>query len=104
MRNFLENKFAQVALLSLFVFAFALNAGTPMPAATPAMMSTVSIGPTMPPAPWDGLAVAIGPTMPPAPWDGLAVAIGPTMPPAPWDGLAVAIGPTMPPAPWDGLA
>ena len=65
MRNFLENKFAHVVVLSLFVFAFALNAGTPMPSAM------VAIGPTMPPAPWDGLAVAIGPTMPPAPWDGL---------------------------------
>jgi hypothetical protein len=88
MSNFLENKFAQVAVLSLFVFAFSLNAGIPTPSAMPATIDTVSIGPTMPPLPWDGLAVAIGPTMPPLPWDGLAVAIGPTMPPLPWDGLA----------------
>ena len=90
MSNFSENKFAQVTVLSLFVFAFALNAGTPMPSVTPAMINTVSIshGPTMPPAPWDGLAVVTGPTMPPDPWAGLAVVTGPTMPPDPWAGLA----------------
>src|ERR1017187_5811018 len=104
MNNFLENKFAQVAVLSLSMFAFALNAGIPTPSAMPATINTVSIGPNMPPAPWAGLAVAIGPNMPPAPWAGLAVAIGPNMPPAPWAGLAVAIGPNMPPAPWAGLA
>ena len=69
MRNFLENKFAPLAVLSLFVFAFALNAGTPTPSVTPAMISTVSIshGPTMPPASRAGLAVVTGPTMPPDP-------------------------------------
>ena len=56
MSNFLENKFAQVAVLSLFVFAFSLNAGIPTPSAMPATIDTVSIGPTMPPLPWDGLA------------------------------------------------
>ena len=73
MRNFLENKFAQVAVLSLFVFAFALSAGTPTRSAMTATINIVSIshGPTMPPAPWDGLAVVHGPTMPPAPWDGI---------------------------------
>ena len=57
MSNFLKNKFAQVAVLSLFVFAFALNAGTPAPSAAPATINTVSIshGPTMPPAPWAGI-------------------------------------------------
>ena|ERR1039457_6729414 len=104
MKDFLENKFAQAAVLSLFLFAFALNAGTPAPSAM-TTINTVSFshGPTMPPAPWDGLAVVHGPTMPPAPWDGLAVVHGPTMPPAPWDGIAVVHGPTMPPAPWDGI-
>src|SRR5271169_7230810 len=103
MKNFLKNKFAQVAVLSLSMFALALNAGTPTPSATPAAINTVAIGPTMPPAPWAGVTVAIGPTMPPAPWAGVADAIGPTMPPAPWAGVAVAIGPTMPPAPWAGV-
>ena len=58
MSNFLKNRFAQVAVLSLFVFAFALNAGTPTPSVMPAMVNTVpvTIGPTMPPDPWAGLA------------------------------------------------
>ena len=43
-----------------------------------------------------------GPTLPPVPWDGLAMT-GPTLPPVPWDGLAMT-GPTLPPVPWDGLA
>ena len=68
MNNVLGSKFAQVAVLSLFVFAFVLNAGTATPSATPAL---INIGPTMPPAPWEGSTVAIGPTMPPAPWEGI---------------------------------
>jgi hypothetical protein len=101
MRRFLENKLVQVAVLSFFMFAFVLSAGTPTPSAIPA---SINIGPTMPPSPWDGVSVAIGPTMPPSPWDGVSVAIGPTMPPSPWDGVSVAIGPTMPPSPWDGVS
>ena len=73
MSNFLKSKLVQVAVLSLFLFAIALNAGSPTPSATPAMVNTVSIshGPTMPPAPWAGERIGHGPTMPPAPWAGI---------------------------------
>jgi hypothetical protein len=79
MSSIFENKFAQVAVLSLFGFAFALNAGALRPAATPARTGTVLIA---------GQRIGNGPTMPPDPWAGERTGNGPTMPPDPWAGVA----------------
>ena len=92
MTDFLKNKFTQGVVLSL-LFALSMNAAVQLPSAGPAInkyviISSVAIGPTMPPDPWAGVEVAIGPTMPPDPWAGVALAIGPTMPPDPWAGIA----------------
>jgi hypothetical protein len=70
MSNFFQNKFVQVAVLSLFVFAFALSAGASTPPVTPAMSSTAfSNAPSVPQA---GQRMGNGPTMPPDPWAGIA--------------------------------
>ncbi len=92
MRRFFENKLTFVAVVLLFALAFAWNFFHG--AVTPPSPGTLSITP-------DLVTESIGPTMPPPPWEEVRVAIGPTMPPPPWEEVRVAIGPTMPPPPWE---
>ncbi|MCX6627624.1 MAG: hypothetical protein NTW28_08350, partial [Candidatus Solibacter sp.] len=77
MRSFFDSKFAFIAVLSLFTFAFTWNMmhGTTATAGGHLLVlpdvTLVAHGPTIPPDPWDGVRIAHGPTIPPDPWDGV---------------------------------
>ena len=79
MRKFFDSRFAFIAVLSLFTFAFAWNmvhhdgaidAGHLLIAPDAVLFAH---GPSIPPDPWDGVRLAHGPSIPPDPWDGVRV-------------------------------
>ena len=92
MRRFFDNKFAFIAVLSLFIFALAWN--------TAHGTGAIDIGHTLM-AP-DGVLIGHCPTLPPTN-AAVRIAHGPTLPPPPDDGVRIAHGPTLPPPPDDGV-
>src|SRR3954452_3200829 len=108
MRRFFENKYAFIAVFTLFMAAFTWNVGHGnagllnrhdlMPE-----LEQIAHGASGAPDPWDGIKIAHGASGAPDPWDGIKIAHGASGAPDPWDGIKIAHGASGAPDPWDGV-